>query len=301
MLGSKRTSTSAVSCLICLVTLATSFSAHARALRIEGSGSLWGNEPITTPFSLSGFFGAPLDFGGTALNDMYISDRGIVTFGAALSGDDPFASGQAFLAPYYASTAAGPASGAEIKQFATPLVAPFELNNQNGLRIRWLWNNGADEYVDTQIFIIDRADRGSGQFDFVFNYGIDRPDQDPNPTGVDWENGAVVGWSNGGSQSFNFRGDLFDPSFSYVDMGGSTPCNDPADAGLICFTNAADFIGQGDPVFDAYHNSLPDDLGFYYFQVGQATALREPASGALVLLGFGLILIATRRYPVTRL
>jgi hypothetical protein len=290
MLGSRRKPTTTASFLICLVALATSVGAHARALRIDGSGSLWGDEPITTPFSLSSFFGSPLNFGGTVLDDMYISDRGIVTFGGALSGDDPFATGLAFLAPYYASTAAGPVNGAEIKEFATPLVSPFEFNNQNALRIRWLWNNGSDEYVDTQIYLIDRSDRGPGQFDFMFNYGIDRPDQDPNPTGVDWENGAVVGWSNGGSQSFNFRGDLFDPAFSFVDMGGATPCYDPPDAGLICFTNAGDFIGQGDPVFDAYHGSLPDDQGFYYFQV-------VPIPGAAILFGSGLLtLLTARRY-----
>ncbi len=213
---------------------------------------------------------------GTTYNQTYVNNNGNITFTQALDTYTPTGiTGSSFpiIAPFWADVdTRGASSG--LTQYAAATVG-----GQNTFGVNWIdvgyYNSRDDKLNSFQLILTDRADTGAGNFDIQYNY--DR---------VLWETGGAsggvnglggtsvaVGYTVGTGLAFQLPGSLINGAL--IDGGANA---------LVAHSLNSTVAGQ------------------YNFQVrnGQVveppvSAIPEPETYALMLLGLALVGVAARK------
>ena len=183
-------------------TLRAGFDAEQLAANDDGSSSL---VPL----------GFNLNFYGITYDQLYVNNNGNVTFDDALSTYTPFGlvgTNRVIIAPFFADV--------DTRESNVTRYGQGTVDGQRAFGVTWL-AVGCFERITTvlnsfQVVLIERADRGTGDFDIEFNY-----DQ------IQWETGTVsggdsncqggsaarVGYSNGVDSFFELPGSNAPGSF----------------------------------------------------------------------------------------
>jgi hypothetical protein len=220
---------------LALAALAT--SANAQLIRPVGynANSLAANDDGSTGFINFGL--GTLNFFGQNITGGWVNNNGNVTLNTAgngpLSTFTPFnilTTGRAMLAPFFADVdTRNPNSGLTTYGNST-------VGGRNAFFANWenvgYFSSQAGVTNSFQLVVIERSDRGAGDFDFCFFY--DR---------ILWETGqasggnaqglggnsARAGWSNGSTNAFELAGSAVNGAF--LDNGP----NSLAALGGVCF------------------------------------------------------------------
>ena len=180
---------------IALRTIRAGFNAEELAANDDGSSSL---VPL----------GFALNFYGVTYDQLYVNNNGNVTFDSSLSTYTPFGligTNRVIIAPFFADV--------DTRDSNVTRYGQGTVDGHRAFGVTWL-GVGCFERITTvlnsfQVVLIDRADRGTGDFDIEFNY-----DQ------IQWETGtasggnsncqggsaARVGYSNGVDSFFELPG-----------------------------------------------------------------------------------------------
>ncbi len=254
------------------VVLALSAQANAAAVRLGfDSNSLPANDDNSTGLVDIGF---GISFYGLDFTQLYVNNNGNVTFDDRMLTYTPFAlnsTSRHIIAPFFADV--------DTRYGGTVTYGSGSVDGRSAFGVTW--NTVAGYGLSTQLrntfqlVMLDRSDRGAGQFDFEFNYDSVQWDTGTASDGV----AARVGYSNG---------TLADGTF--YEMDGSA-------------TQGAFFDSAPSALIKGRLNSNVD--GRYLFTVGaggqvdpnpQPATVPLPASAPLLLAGAAL-LAALRRRP----
>ena len=222
---------------------------------------------ISTPFALN-------FFGGT-YNGFYISNNGYITFQSGQGTYTPLGlgasySGQPIVAPFFADVDTRPANGGTV-DYGTGTYA-----GHSAYGVTWnsvgYFSNQTNLLNTFQLLLTDRSDVAAGDFDIYFNYGD-----------INWETGAASGGSGG------FGGT---PAAAGFNSGTGTFYQLPGSLQTHSFEN-----NGSNPLINQTNDNV---AGQYLFGVrsGQIIvggAVPEPATWAMMLVGFGAIGASMRR------
>lgn len=179
---------------------------------VEASSIRSGFDTNTLAGNDDGWTG-PVDLGFTAnffgvdYSQVYVNNNGNVTFDSGMSTYTPFnliTTGRPIIAPFFADV--DTRTGNEVT------YGQGTADGRDAFGVNWIdvgyYSTNTDKLNSFQLVMIDRSDRGDGDFDFEFNYGQ-----------IEWETGdasggsggmggtpARVGWSNGVDTSFEQPG-----------------------------------------------------------------------------------------------
>jgi Tol biopolymer transport system component len=128
-----------------------------------------------------------LNFFGLTFTQVFVNNNGNVTFDQPLSEFTPFdlsSTQRQIIAPFFADVdTSGPGSG--LVRYGNDIV-----NGRPAFGVNWLgvgyFSSNVDKLNSFQLVLIDRGDRGAGDFDIEFNY-----DQ------IQWETGDASGGTDG--------------------------------------------------------------------------------------------------------
>jgi MYXO-CTERM domain-containing protein len=204
--------------------LALGTTANAAAVRTNAgfnSNTLAPNDDGSTGFVSFGFSGA-VNFFGVNYTGGWVNNNGNLTFDSPLSTFTPFnilTTGRPMLAPFFADVDTR-AAGDPVR-YGTSTVDGHDAFGVNWVNVDFFSSNPAHtERNSFQLVVIDRSDRGAGDFDFEFNYDC-----------IEWEAGqasggnsdgdwigpgggpARAGWSNGVLDAFEIAGSGVDNAF----------------------------------------------------------------------------------------
>lgn len=211
-------------------------------------------------------FSSAINFGGTSFTKLYVNNNGNVTFDSPLSAFTPFGLGslnRAVIAPFFADVdTRNAASG--VTAYGTGAV-----NGHAAFGVTWkdvgYYNQKADKLNTFQLVLIDRADTGTGNFDFEFNYDK-----------IQWEAGDASRGASGLGGTTASIGFAFPSSASVFQLSGSGA------AGSFLDSNSATGL---------IYNTKGGTNGRYLYQVRSGavlapTPIPEPAS---ILFGLALV------------
>jgi hypothetical protein len=168
------------------VLLATS-PASADAIRGDGgftSSFLTRNDDLSTGAVNLGF---TLNFFGTSRDTVFVNNNGNLTFGTGLSTFTPFglsSTNTQIIAPFFADVDTRNLSSSVVT-FGTSTVDGHNAFGANYLNVGY-YSQHVDKLNSFQVVLIERADRGAGDFDIEFNYRQ-----------VQWETGDASGGVGG--------------------------------------------------------------------------------------------------------
>ncbi|WP_066583946.1 RCC1 domain-containing protein [Cellulomonas timonensis] len=141
--------------------------------------------------SSTGAVDLPFDvnYFGTTYTYLYVNNNGNVTFRNSLGTYTPFritADTPPIIAPFLADIDTRGAGSAPV----TYSYGTTTFNGRQAFCVNWInvgyYSGHYDKLASAQLLLVDRADRGAGDFDIVFNYGS-----------VQWETGDASGGSGG--------------------------------------------------------------------------------------------------------
>ena len=132
------------------------------------------------------------DQAGHSYSGLYVNNNGNVTFSGRLGTFTPFSlitTSTPIIAPFFGDVdTRNPAS--EVVHYGQ--ILNWEGTGHRAFCVNWdgvgvgYYSSGADKLNKFQLVLVDRGDRGAGDFDIVFNY-----DQ------IQWETGSASGGSGG--------------------------------------------------------------------------------------------------------
>ena len=260
-----------------LLTLATALFAapvHAFGVRAGFDSQTLGE--IDDGPSVNAALGFNIELGGTTYSSIWVNNNGNATFDSAFTSFTPAplnSIGQPILAPFFADVDARNASSLN---YMTVSFGTGTVGGRDAFGITWdsvgYYNQGDDKLNTFQLVIIDRSDRGVGEWDLEFNY-----DQ------IQWEVGDVHG-SGGLANSSNdptARVGFSDGQGNFNQFDGSGQPGALIDGGIASLT-----AGQYDT----------GSSGNYLFTAVGGFIIPEPGTGSLVAFGLvGLGLTRRRR------
>ena len=221
--------------------------------------------------------GFSANFFGTTYTDTFVSSNGYVTFNSGQTAFTPTGlgasyTGQPIIAPFFADV--------DTRGTGTETYGTGTFNGMNAFGVTWdavgYFNQETSPTNTFQVLLVDRSDVAAGDFDIYFNYN-----------NIQWETGDFDGGVNG--------------------LGGTS-----ASAGFNAGQGGAPgtfFAMPGSLVNGAFLNGGPDALasgsninqpGRFLFEVrngivGIPSGVPEPATWAMMLVGFGAIGVSLRR------
>ncbi len=246
-----------------LLAVLVSTPVHAFGIR-AGFDSLTLGEIDDGP-SLIANLGFSIDFGSGTYSTVWVNNNGNATFDSAFPSYTPAplgAIGQPILAPFFADVDATNASNLN---YLTVSYGTGTVDGRNAFGITWrdvgYFYRGDDKLNTFQLVIIDRSDRGAGDWDLEFNYEQ-----------IEWEVGDVHG-------SGGLADDPFDPT---ARVGWSDGLG-----------NVTQLPGSGTPgaLIDGGPNALTagqyatGSSGNYLFTASGGLLVSEPGTASLVALG----------------
>jgi hypothetical protein len=129
--------------------------------------------------------GFSIKFFGTTYSDIFVNNNGNATFGSAFTTYTPESLdslNRAILAPYFADV--------DTRRGPNVTYGQGSVDGHQAFAVNWIGVGYYRRHIDTpnsfQLVIIERSDRGVGEFDVEFNY-----DQ------ILWETGDASGGSGG--------------------------------------------------------------------------------------------------------
>ncbi|HEY6029842.1 MAG TPA: nidogen-like domain-containing protein, partial [Gaiellaceae bacterium] len=159
-----------------------------------------------------------LNFFGNSYGSLYVNNNGNVTFNGRMSTYTPFpivSTGTPLIAPYFGDVDTRGAGSGVVTYGATTF------GGNDAFCVMWdgvgvgYYPAGIDKLNKFQLLLVNRPDRGAGDFDIVFNY-----DQ------IQWEAGSAsggsgglggssarIGFSNGSTASFELPGSAVNGAF----------------------------------------------------------------------------------------
>jgi hypothetical protein len=148
--------------------------------------------------------GFGIDFFGQAYSQLYVNNNGNVTFDANMVTFTPFGLtgniGTPIIAPFFADVDTRPGA---IPTNALTRYGTGTVDGHAAFGVTWIdvgyYNTHWDKLNSFQLVLIDRSDRGPGDFDIEFNYGKIQWETGDASSGVNGFGGssAHVGFSNG--------------------------------------------------------------------------------------------------------
>jgi hypothetical protein len=257
-------------------------------LALAAAGLLATATPATAQNVVPGFTGStvqrcddcftaatPLGFSanyfGNTYTNAFVSNNGYVTFSSGQSTFTPTGlgagySGQPIIAPFFADV------DTRLPTAGTVTYGTGTFNGANAFAATWndvgYFSNQTDKTNTFQLLLVDRSDIASGDFDIFFNY--DR---------ILWETGSASGGTNGfggTSAAAGYNAGTGDPG-TFFQLPGSLV------NGALLDSGANALVG----------NSNIGDPGRFLFNV--RSAVPEPGTWAMMLLGFGVVGAAMRR------
>lgn len=224
--------------------------------------------------STSASIGFDIDFFGTTYDSLFINNNGNATFGSALSNYTPLSLDTLsvpILAPYFADVdTRSAANGALAVTYGAGTVGAYTAFGINWVNVGY-YNQNTDLLNSFQLVLIQRLDRGVGEFDVEFNY-----DQ------IQWETGDFSGGS-GGLGGNSARVGYGDGAGFGFELDGSA-------------SNGA-FLDGGPSATALVQNEMnTGTAGSFLFTSAGGTMVPEPGTGSLVALGLaGLAFVGRRR------
>ena len=177
--------------------MALTVSANAASVRTDvgfTTNTLAANDDGSTGAVAIGF---NANFFGTTYSQLYVNNNGNVTFNGPLSTFTPFdlvTTGTPIIAPFFSDVDTRGAGSTPV-QYGSSTVNGHDAFGVNWVNVGQFSQN--DAFLHSfQLVLIDRADTGTGNFDFEFNYDT-----------ITWDrNNARAGYSNGSSASYEIPG-----------------------------------------------------------------------------------------------
>lgn len=220
---------------------------------------------------------------GTTYNQLYISNNGYFTFNSPQGTYTPGGlgtgySGQPIIAAFFGDV--DTRSGGGTVNYGTGTY-----NGRTAFGATWdvvgVYNQNTSLRNTFQILLTDRSDVTAGDFDIYFNY-----DQ------IQWETGSASGGSGGfggTSAAVGFNAGNGNAAGTFFELDGSRVPGTFYDTGTA-------------PLITTTNNGTPGQLLFQVRNGGVVVppidGVPEPASWMLMIVGFGLVGVATRRRAV---
>jgi len=214
--------------------------------------------------------GFTVNFFGNSRSTLFVNNNGNITFDSPLGTFTPFpitTTNREILAPFFADVDTRPV-GSDVVRYGSGTV-----DGRTAFGVSWrnvgYFSNNVDKLNTFQLVIIDRSDRGAGDFDFEFNY-----DQ------IQWETGDASGGS-GGLGGFSARAGYANGSGlpgTFLELTGSA-------------VNGALLDSGPNALIASSLNS--NELGRYLFTVINGVVQPVvPVPPTVVLMGLGAIGVA---------
>jgi hypothetical protein len=224
--------------------------------------------------------GFAANYFGTTYNDTFVSNNGYITFGAGQGTFTPTGLGAGYTGPNPIIAAFFADVDTRNAMSGLTRYGTGTYDGQNAFGVTWAdvgyFASKADKTNTFQLLMVDRSMSGAGNFDIVLNY--DR---------ILWETGEASGGVNGfggASAAAGFNADQGNGAGTFFQLPGS-------------LVNGALLDGGSNSLVA---NSNVGFAGRYVFQVRNGTvivpgAVPEPATWAMMLLGFAFVGAALRR------
>lgn len=265
---------SKVLCISIAVTIIGMSTASASVIRAGFDSHTLG--PTDDGSSGSEDLGFTINFFGAEYDNVFVNNNGNVTFDSALNQFTPTGLdtiGQAIIAPFFADVDTANGIGNSVT------YGHRKVGDKNAFGVTWedvnYYNNYdlVDQLNSFQLVIIDRSDRGAGNFDIEFNYDS-----------ILWETGTGSGGDANGhggtSARAGFSANTGAPD-SFVEFEGSGVNGAFLDGGVNSLAANTNITRDGRYRFRIREAGHPDLL----------PPVPVPASLPLLLAGFGLFIL----------
>ena len=229
--------------------------------------------------------GFTANYFGNMRTDTFISNNGYLTFNSGQSSFTPVGlgsgySGQPIIAAFYADV--------DTREGGTTKYGAGMFGGRNAFGVTYsdvgVFGGSTDDKRNTfQLLLVDRSDTGAGNFDIVYNYNQ-----------ILWETGSASGGSNGlggTSAAVGYNAGTGNAAGTFFELPGSRVPGSFLDSGPKALVSNSNIGVPGRLLFQVRGgNVLPPP----------PPGVPEPASWALMILGFSVAGTAFRRRTTTR-
>lgn len=219
------------------------------------------------------------NFFGNTYATTYISNNGYLTFNSGQSAYTPGGlgtgyNGQPIIAAFFGDV--------DTRGAGTTTYGYGTYNGRTAFGATWTavgyYNQGTDKLNTFQILLTDRSDTGLGNFDIYYNY-----DQ------IQWETGSASGGEDGLggiSAAVGFNAGNGNAAGTFFELDGSRVPGTFLDNGTAPLINTTNNGNPGQLLFQVRNGGVI---------VPPVDGVPEPATWAMLIVGFGLVGVASRR------